>query len=156
MTRTWFMLMFGRMLVSGCEANRPAQLVPVEGELLIGGIPGAGVQLSFHPRQADSGTRIAVGVTDLHGRFHLSTFRPNDGALPGEYVVTAVWPNDTIPKDECLDPSAHDRLKGQYGDPAQSPLRVTIVRDQPTLRLHIEMVAKGWTFPKRREREGSR
>lgn len=49
------------------------------------GKPLAGATVSFW---ADKAPRAAVGVTTADGKFSLSMFDANDGAMPGDNVIT--------------------------------------------------------------------
>jgi hypothetical protein len=42
--------------------------------------------VTFNP--VDSSGRMAFGMTDPEGRFRLTTFKHNDGALAGRYKIT--------------------------------------------------------------------
>lgn len=95
--KTWLALCGGLLLgVAGCGedagvTDRPAT-VPVSGVVTMGGNPVEGATVTFHagvpaPGQPAQGNS-AVGQTDAEGRFQLKTFEGNDGAVPGEYVVT--------------------------------------------------------------------
>ncbi len=55
------------------------------------------------------------------------TYALEDGAPPGEYVVTIYWRDDS-PADQCegYDLIKHDRLFGVYFDSTKSPLRATV------------------------------
>src|SRR3954471_22011122 len=69
------------VLVAGCSQS---DTVPVTGVVLFNGQPAAEAEVMFNPKTG----RLATGVTDASGRFKLATFKPDDGALPGDYVVT--------------------------------------------------------------------
>lgn len=58
----------------------------------------------------------------------MTTFATDDGAPPGEYVVTIVWPDPSISVDECEcpDPAKHDLLRGLHADRVTSALRVSV------------------------------
>lgn len=68
---------------SGAKDNRPAR-VPVSGQVLHKGQPVEGATVIFEPVGS---TPAATGQTDAAGRFQLTTFDPNDGAVAGEYQV---------------------------------------------------------------------
>ncbi|HXG08260.1 MAG TPA: hypothetical protein VNK04_00560 [Gemmataceae bacterium] len=55
----------------------------------VDGKPLANAFVHFIPQ--DEGGRDASGSTDANGVFQLSTFRPNDGALPGSYKITVQY-----------------------------------------------------------------
>jgi hypothetical protein len=137
-------------LLVGC--GNPGQtriaVYPVEGKVLVGGIPAANAHVTFHPT-AD-GAPIPVGRTGPDGTFTLTTFTAGDGAPAGEYVVTVVWPNDSILRDECADVTTHDRLNNAYTDPAKRRLVVTVRPESNTVELKLVIQASaGWTLPKR-------
>lgn len=59
--------------------------VPVQGTVKLKGTPLAGATVTFAP--SGSG-RSASAVTDPQGKFQLTTLKPGDGAMPGDYKVT--------------------------------------------------------------------
>jgi hypothetical protein len=72
--------------VGGCKGTtdtRP-QRVPVTGKVLHKDQPVEGATVIFEPVGS---TPAATGQTDAAGRFQLTTFDPNDGAVAGEYKV---------------------------------------------------------------------
>lgn len=71
----------------GCskEGSIPGT-VPVSGIVKHNGAPLEGATVVFSPMDQGSG-RAASGKTDATGKFTLSTLKPGDGALPGEYAV---------------------------------------------------------------------
>jgi len=58
----------------------------------------------------------AVGKTDSNGAFVLGTFVPDDGAAPGQYVVTF----------EPVKPKGGTKVPKMYTDAQSSPLKVEI------------------------------
>ena len=110
------------LLLAGCGTETIGERkYPVEGRVLIGGAPRANVSVQFwHQDPAIQGNdRHPTGMTDDQGRFRLSTYQTNDGAVPGEYIVTFHWMSS-------LDIDGVDLLEGAWGDPEQSPHRVTV------------------------------
>jgi hypothetical protein len=108
----------------GCGQS---ETVEVTGTVTLNGQPAEQAEVMFNPKAAG---RFAIGVTDASGKFTLSTAKPNDGALPGEYVVTLAeyYPPDkppALPRGGGLLPS---RFPPQFGDPAKSPLTANIER----------------------------
>lgn len=74
-------------LAAGCGQANSGKLPPtykVTGVVKSGGEPLANAVVQF---QLVEGNRGAVGQTDQSGRYQLTTFRPDDGAIPGEYRV---------------------------------------------------------------------
>jgi len=77
-------LLLTMLFLSGCGSkNKP---VDVEGIVLLDNAPVAEATVLFIP-EGDTG-QPAYGMTDENGKFQLSTFKENDGAIPGNYKVT--------------------------------------------------------------------
>lgn len=74
------------VLAVGCQkgTDRPTTYA-VTGTVTQAGAPVAGAIVSFSPGAGGQG---ATGRTDDSGKYALSTFGGDDGALPGEYGVT--------------------------------------------------------------------
>lgn len=137
----------------GCYQPPPAvQVHPVEGKVFVHGRPVRNVSVVFHPVHSSGPTpRYPVGVTGADGTFRLTTLTANDGAPEGEYAVTVLWPDESIVFDCCEnpDPATHDRLRGQYLDPATTTLRATIHPGCNEVTLHADPGARGWNLPRR-------
>ena len=58
---------------------------PVAGVILLDGKPVANAAVHFLP-QSEAG-HDATGQTDQNGDFTMSTFKPKDGVVPGDYKV---------------------------------------------------------------------
>lgn len=142
--------------LAGCD-DRPSAagrrpVYPVEGRLLIEGVPAANAQVAFHPAgDADPTAPRPTGHTGPDGTFRLTTYTANDGAPAGEYVVTVVWPNDAIPVDECASPVTHDRLNGHYADPAARRLVATVGTGANPITLRVAVGSSGWSLPRKRD-----
>ena len=74
--------LFAWLAACGCGDDRPAR-VPVSGRVLIDGKPLTIGSVRFVP----AGDRMSTGVLDSNGRFTLSCFDTNDGAVPGLHQV---------------------------------------------------------------------
>ncbi|WP_417847718.1 hypothetical protein [Thalassoglobus sp.] len=75
-------------LVAGCGSkskSNQVEVFPVSGQLTWKGEPVAGADLVFF--NADS-EKSAFGRTDDQGRYQLTTFSANDGAVAGQQVIT--------------------------------------------------------------------
>jgi len=53
------------------------------------GKPFAGATITLMPVEGNG--RSASGLSEQDGSFRLTTYRPDDGALPGEYKVTVTY-----------------------------------------------------------------
>lgn len=68
--------------------DAPPTCYPVRGKVLLSdGTPLRGGRVTFSPKKAG---KIAVGELGADGKFTLTSFRRDDGALPGDYIVTVV------------------------------------------------------------------
>ena len=110
--------------IVGCGQS---EMVPITGTVTLNGQPAEQAEVMFNPKTTG---RFASGVTDASGKFMLSTAKPNDGAMPGEYVVTLAeyYPPDkppALPRGGGLLPS---RFPPNFGDPAKSPLTAKVER----------------------------
>ena len=81
------LLVIGSLTVMGCGGDGLPKRVPVSGTVTHQGKPVIGATVSFHGQGAP---RVASGVTDDSGKFTLTTYNPNDGAIPGSHTVTVV------------------------------------------------------------------
>ena len=111
------------------QNNSGASAYPVQGQAFFEGKPTAGALVFFHPLDGpDSQAPRPHGQVDQDGTFRLTTYRVNDGAPAGEYVVTIDW-RKTMP-GRGDGPSA---LPAKYGTAKQSPLRATIKAESNNL-----------------------
>lgn len=128
--RRWWLFAPLLLSLAGCGRAKTELLCQVTGKLLIDDQPAANASLAFHPVTVNPAIKsyCPVAVTQADGTFRLTTRSTNDGAPAGEYSVTVVWPDHTLPFDECAceDLIKHDRLRGRYASRTQSPLRVMI------------------------------
>lgn len=72
--------------ILGCgESVETPDTFPVSGAVTYNGDPVVGARVAF---QAEGAPRVAEGVTNAEGKFQLTTFELNDGAVPGEHKIT--------------------------------------------------------------------
>jgi hypothetical protein len=92
-------------LLAGCGSKTPAvehpKTVPVTGTVTYKGAPVEGAAVVFKPESSQE--RGAVGTTDSEGHFKLMTYEPNDGAIPGLFLVEIS--KTEVPKTELTDNS---------------------------------------------------
>jgi hypothetical protein len=69
----------------GCGGSDRPATAPVSGVVLLDGNPVEGAAVMFMPV---AGGRPAQGLTDAQGKFALTTFETNDGALLGDHKVS--------------------------------------------------------------------
>lgn len=118
---------------AGCGRGGGPTPVAVAGRVATAaGQPCGGALVVFHPRDTarlNDAKPVAIAADD--GSFQATTTRQNDGAVPGEYGVTVVWPDPTKRKQQMSlssegGSSGPDRLKGRYGNPGRPRITVTI------------------------------
>lgn len=85
-------------------------------------VAGAGVELAI---EVNARRINARGVTDLDGRFTLSTFRQDDGAVPGKHAVVVVAPPSYAGGDVTKAVTLA-RVPENYGAYTTSPLSVVV------------------------------
>lgn len=116
----------------GCAPSGPA---PVASKGIVktkNGRPCDNALVVFHPRDVGRlNDPKPVAKTDGEGRFVLRTLSENDGALPGEYAVTVVWPGKDAKASKISmtgegEAVGTDQLKGKFGDPNKPLLNATI------------------------------
>jgi hypothetical protein len=107
-------------LIWGCGSPGTAPTAPVQGTLLHNGQPARAARVIFTPKSG----RPATGNTDDEGRFILSTFKSDDGAVPGEHTVTV----SDLKRNWNEDPSK-SRFPTPYERPDTTPLVVEVKLD---------------------------
>lgn len=123
--RTWHRECFywGMLSITvalGCGSPGTAPTVPARGMLLHNGKPAQAARIIFTPKSG----RPATGNTDDEGRFVLSTFESDDGAVPGEHTVTV----SDLKRNWNQDPSK-SRFPIAYERPNTTPLVVEVEPD---------------------------
>jgi hypothetical protein len=116
-------LLFGAL---GC--SRADRTYPAEFQVLSQNKPAAGATVVLHPvGTVDPAAPKPTGKVDASGVVRLSTFGENDGAPPGDYVVTVVWYDVASTPEQAVVVKGGDKLKGKYrrSDGPTAP-RVTI------------------------------
>ncbi|MCA9234419.1 MAG: hypothetical protein KDA44_03060 [Planctomycetales bacterium] len=74
---------------AGC-ADSPYELAPVSGAVTLNGEPLANATVSYEPRGGPERSIVgpgSVGTTDAEGRYTLSTFKDEPGAVVGQHTV---------------------------------------------------------------------
>jgi hypothetical protein len=122
---------FTLALAAALGCGEPESVGPaaqsVHGSVVYQGKPANGFRVTFHP-QFDMGPRkfAPSAVTDVEGKFALTSYKAGDGAPAGKYAVAIEWPRE-INKGEGYDvPPTVDGLKGRFADPAKSLWKVDV------------------------------
>jgi hypothetical protein len=120
------------LAVVGCGPTALPPM-PISGSVkTVDGQPCVNALVVFHPKDKERvNAAKPVATTDAEGRFQLTTFALNDGAIPGEYGVTIVWPSVGGESSELSlsgegKSVSPDQLNGNYGNPAAPLIKVTV------------------------------
>ena len=77
-------------LAVGCgPSSELPKVAPVNGTVTYNGEPVPNANISFTPEDTKIG-HAAMGTTNSSGKFQLTTFNTNDGAIPGKYKVAII------------------------------------------------------------------
>jgi hypothetical protein len=114
--------------VVGCGSGSKAY--PVQGQVFHRGQPAAGAVVYFHLKDNKDPSRpVPSGTAGPDGTFRLSTFGTEDGAPPGEYVVTVYWPESgpASGKEKAASrDSPADRLGERFAKPGPNSPTATV------------------------------
>src|SRR5262249_23488958 len=110
-------------LLLACPACRSRRTpVRVPGKVFSAKRRATAAVVFFHP-VGDAGLKALrpSGRVGADGSFQLTSFRPNDGAPPGDYLVTVVWRSPAKAGDADV-----SLLPGRYMDPKLSGLKARV------------------------------
>jgi hypothetical protein len=118
---------------AGCGSSVPTAKVDIT--LTYKGQPVSDVVVAFNSESLD-GNRPAVGRTDAQGKVTgVTTVKPNDGVIPGDYVLTLSKPMNV--SETIDDAAAYADTSGQnlgfpakYMAPQTSDLKITVVKGE--------------------------
>ena len=142
-TKPHFLHLFFCTVILGCgeesSFKSPVPVFPASGKILYLGKPLAGVILIFH--STDVNQKIKSQATpDDDGKFVATTFKTADGAPEGDYTITLVVPSnesDSTREDAATERQFRKerpvRFPSKYQNPATSPLKVKVTKNQPDL-----------------------
>lgn len=138
----WGLVATAGLLLAGCgggDDGRPER-VPVSGTVMYNGKPLENAGVTFVPK--GEGKRSATGATDAQGRYRLTTFDTNDGAIIGNHDVAfyAVKDDnrnpDGTPRYSEEDPRwkpPKSIIPDKYGDPRKSGLTKEVTKGKPNV-----------------------
>jgi hypothetical protein len=113
--------------LASCGQNkdpREKKTFPVRGQVFVNGQPATEARVMLVPPQNDDFTPNPYGRVKDDGSFQLNTYRSNDGAPIGNYVVVVEWRKGKFPGSRERGP---DLLGKRYANPRTSPFKVQIV-----------------------------
>ena len=122
--KTLFGTFAALLMIAGCsgdDANLPTT-VPVEGTVAYNGAPLAGAQVAFWTEGAP---KSAAGLTDAEGKFKLSMYGLNDGAMVGTHKITVTKDDPNASSGSEMDMAAMedpskmaDMMAADFDNPA--------------------------------------
>jgi hypothetical protein len=122
----------------GCSnANKEKPVFKVHGKLTFEGRPMSKAEIAFLPADPAQRGLQSRATANADGEYTLYTYRKDDGAPAGDYVVTIYWPAplskkaaEKLEKAETIEEKdmilAPDRLKNAYTDPLKTKLKATV------------------------------
>lgn len=119
---------------SGCGGNDRPKTIPISGLVKIDGqAPGEFGKIYFTPTQPAEGyaKRPASGSFDQQGVYRVMSWEPDDGLVPGHYIVNV----------QPVDP-AKTKIPKRYHNSATSGLEVDVSLDQDEIEYNIEVQSK--------------
>lgn len=118
-------------LLAGCTAQEPKpKLVPVRVKVLSGEKPAVGALVTLHSEAPSLWT--PRGVVEADGTLVPGVAQGSDGAAPGRYRVTVLWPRgiETQSREQQLQAAfsgdVADRFEGKLADPKTTTLSLTV------------------------------
>lgn len=121
------LILCGMIGVSGCGPSGPA-MVKVKGTIAYKGEPLHSGMITFNPKNPKEG-HVAQSEIAEDGTFALSTFKAGDGAVVGDYIISAtsiVDGTEVLEKDRGLGIGGKTVIPERYGDPKTSKLEQTV------------------------------
>ena len=117
---------------SSSESVKPPTPTPVSGDIFLSnGQPMPAGRITFNPK--DNGLPEATAEIN-NGSFQLTSFKKNDGVVPGDYVITVepiTYLNGTAKRVNVLVPLHYQKV-------ATSRLNVTIKDGQQPLTIRLQ------------------
>ena len=125
--------------LAGCMGTGPAlpAAVPAKGVIqLADGQPLREGRLELSPKAKDG--IEAFGDVHADGSFTLTSYKPNDGAVPGRYVVTISPYNYAAPGGSPKPSADAARIPAKYLEAGTSNLEVEIKSPDNSLQLRLD------------------
>jgi len=137
-------ILIWRYLPAQPDTSRDEPLIAAQGTLYVDGRPADGAELEFWPLHVASGSQPRpTAVTDVEGRYRVTTGTSEIGAPPGIYAVTVRRRPPTVRGEELV--VGDDTLPARFAAPNTTPLRVEILPGHARHRLptlHLAVGAK--------------
>jgi hypothetical protein len=118
----------------GCMRSDRPKTIPITGKVTIDGQPpGERGKIHFTPTEAAEGyeKRPATGAFDVDGVYRVMSWSPDDGLVPGHYMVNVVPGNSNTTK-----------ILARYRVNGTSGLQVEVPVDKDEINYDIELVTQ--------------
>src|SRR5262245_43428579 len=117
-------------VLTGCGGSE-VSTVPVHGKVSISGKPLPAGIITFVPTNIATGlpNRTPQGASQADGASSLSTFRPDDGAVPGDYSVCIQAAQAPVPVDDYSKAPAAPagpKIPTIYSNADSTPLKASV------------------------------
>lgn len=123
--RIAFAFLLAASIASGVGCDSGPKLYPVKGTVRVDGKPAGDATVFLHRKGRDNlNEPVPYAKCGPDGTFAVTTTKPGDGAQPGEYVITVVWPD--MSKNPDGNGERPDLLRGTYNKAATSALKATV------------------------------
>jgi hypothetical protein len=131
---SFVILSFAVVWLAGCGGGDRPKTIPISGKVTIDGqAPGEIGRLYFTPTRVAEGypKRPANGTFTADGTYRVMSWEPDDGLVPGHYLVSVV-------------PASANQTKipAKYHQNSSSQLEVDVPVDQGTIEYDINLSAK--------------
>jgi hypothetical protein len=136
---TILILVVSLLPLGGCTRQRPAlpQPVPARGKVLLpSGQPLRGGRIQFN--RLDPPNVDAFGDVATDGSFTLTTYQPDDGAVPGRYVVTISPYNYKHKSGNPVKLESAAQIPAKYLEADTSKLEVEIADRENVLEVKLK------------------
>lgn len=116
-------------LFLGCGGPSNPTTYKVTGVVTLDGEAVEGANVSFVPRDTKSGLSAATGTTNAAGKYELTSFVANDGAMPGDFdikvakYVSKDGKVQEIPDADAKQPDGSQGMQGYSINP-NTPVQV--------------------------------
>jgi hypothetical protein len=132
-----FAALLGIAPAGGCSKVEPNRVVvhPVTGQVTFDGRAAAGAFVVFHSKSADANFPAPRAQVDRQGSYALTTYRSQDGAPAGEYVLT-VELRPIVAANGEFEPGPNI-LPPRYSQPQTSKIVVRVVAGANVIPIQI-------------------
>ncbi|HEX3601428.1 MAG TPA: hypothetical protein VHU84_14850 [Lacipirellulaceae bacterium] len=123
----------------GCADKGPA-LIPINGKIsFAGGPPPAAGRVTFTPVSDGSGgqARPGTGHFDRDGVFHVTSFKKDDGLLPGKYQANVICTTAQLTDSDPNAAEQYDIVPKNFMPPP-----ITVDAKSPGVQVEIDVPKK--------------